>query len=163
MNDEARKERLFLTRWILILGLITFCMFSVVFHGRAQSGTVTGPEGYVPWFSVSGEWTAAEQLKIVPPTESLIDGQAVKVVVVGSNPGGQSEPSDPSDEVLVLAPGTSGAVPGWTGPVLVRQEGVPAHVEFAHPSGNVTRYSFFIQSRSPYGPCSKPGKPVLAP
>lgn len=163
-QERRRQEQKFITISVIVSGLIAFTVFGIAFQGSAQVGEIPTPEGYVPWFSVDGEWLEGN-VKIRQTTEENLDGLACRVIVVGSNRDYISPASIRSEESLILPPGTPIPVPGWKGKTTVRQEGMQVAVEFEQPkeegSGPVTRFSFFIQSRQPFGPCTQPGRPSL--
>jgi len=137
-------------------------MLSVLAVSSAWAIEIQTPAGFTPWFSVDGTFIPGEQ-KIAQPTETLIDWQAIIVVVVASNAVGASAPSDASVETLIAPTGTVPPVQGWTGPVCVKGA-TPVKMQFTQPAGGVpTRYSFFIKTRNPIGSCAKPGQVTVVP
>jgi len=145
------------------IGRISALMVAVLISTAALALGVETPDGYVPWFSVDGEWVPGVVV-IQQPSELLVDWRAIQVRVVASNVVGDSEVSEPSDEVLIAPAGTAVPVPGWIGPVAVKGTSGPLRVRFDQPAGgSPTRYTFFLRSRSPIGACARPGKPEVMP
>jgi len=148
--DQFKRVKLFLV------------FLSVLFVSSALAVEVPTPSEYSPWFSIdAAECTGTGDLTCAPPEETLPDGEAVTVVAIGSNLNNVSVESDPSIETLILPSGSPAAVPGWTGPVLVKGSS-PVKVVLG-PSTEAARYSFFIKSRNPFKACGKPGQPSLVP